>query len=144
MGSTPTEELGRIYHIDLETETILHQLENVDALGIGIFNGVDGKRLYIGSARQPQVSSIRLSETGDFLDQPRLEFPLSTISNIGNQRARRFDFNQPNQMSMRTIEFNYSLRIASQPRASIATFDYNPTNQSWIVREVAPVAMPSP
>ncbi len=143
-GSTPTEELGRIYHIDLETQTILHQFENVDALGIGIFNGVSGKRLYYGSARQPQVLSIPLDEAGDFVGQPRPEFTLSTIPNIGNQRARRFDFNQPNEMVMRTTEFNYSLRIASQPRANIVALTYEPAEDSWLVQEVAPLTLPSP
>ena len=137
-GSSATQELGRIFRIDLATMQIADQLDGVDAIGVGIFKGVDGKRLYYGAARTPLVYSISLDDKGDFVGAPREEFSIASIPGVGNQRVRRINFLSPQEMSVRSVEFNFSLRAESEVPSDLITFDYDPTSNDWIVREVIP------
>jgi len=137
-GSSASQELGRIFRIDLDTMQVAGQLEGVDAIGVGVFKGMDGKRLYYGAARLPIVFSIALDEKGSFVGAPREEFSIATIPGVGNQRVRRINFLAPQEMSVRSVEFNFSLRAESEVHSDLITFDYDPINNDWIVREVIP------
>ncbi len=137
-GSSATQELGRIFRVDLATMQVADQLEDVDAIGVGVFKGVDGKRLYYGSARTPLIFSISLDEKGDFSGEPREEFFIASIPGVGNQRVRRINFLDIQEMSVRSVEFNFSLQASSEVPSDMIIFDYDPTNEDWIVREVIP------
>jgi hypothetical protein len=137
-GSSATQELGRIFRIDLATMQVADQLEGVDAIGVGVFKGVDGKRLYYGAARAPLVYSISLDDKGDFAGEPREEFSIAPIPGVGNQRVRRINFLNVQEMSVRSVEFNFSLQASRDLPSDLITFDYDPTNEDWIVREVIP------
>jgi len=135
-GSSAAQELGRIFRVDLATMQVTDQFEGADAIGVGVFKGVDGKRLYFGAARTPQVFSISLDENGDFVGEPREEFTIATIPGVGNQRVRRINFLTPQEMSVRSVEFNFSLRASSEVPSDLITFDYDPTNDDWNVSAV--------
>ncbi|MCB0132045.1 MAG: hypothetical protein KDD78_14400, partial [Caldilineaceae bacterium] len=45
-GSTGTDEVGRLFQIDVADGTVIDTLEGIDAMGVGVFNHPDGKRLY--------------------------------------------------------------------------------------------------
>lgn len=137
-GSSATRELGRIFRIDLASMQVEDQLEDVDAIGVGIFKGVTGKRLYYGSAREPLVFSISLDEKGDFVGEPREEFTLTTIPGVGNQRVRRINFLAPQEMSVRSVEFTFNLQASRDVSSDLITLDYDPANDDWVVREVIP------
>ena len=137
-GSSAAQELGRIFRIDLATMQVADQLEGVDAIGVGVFKGVDGKRLYYGAARAPLVFSVLLDEYGDFAGEPREEFSIASIPGVGNQRVRRINFLKAQEMSVRSVEFNFSLQASSELPSDMIIFDYDPTNEDWIVREVIP------
>ena len=137
-GSSATQELGRIFRIDLATMQVADQLEGVDAIGVGVFKGVGWKRLYYGAARAPLVFSVLLDEKGDFAGEPREEFSIASIPGIGNQRVRRINFLDVQEMSVRSVEFNFSLRASGEIQSDMIIFDYDPTNEDWIVREVIP------
>jgi hypothetical protein len=137
-GSSVARELGRIFRIDLASMQVADQYEGVDAIGVGLFRGVDGKRLYFGGARAPLVFSIAVDEKGNFAGEPREEFSIADIPGVGNQRVRRINFLNVQEMSLRSVEFNFSLRASSKVPSSLIVLDYDPFNDDWIVRDVAP------
>jgi len=137
-GSSAAKELGRIFRIDLSSMQVADQLADIDAIGVGIFKGVSGKRLYYGAARAPMVFSIALDENGNSVGNPREEFSIADIPGVGNQRVRRINFLAPQEMSVRSVEFNFSLRASSEVPSDLITFDYDPITDSWIVGEVIP------
>lgn len=135
-GSTAGEEMGRLYRVDLTTGTVAAELDGVDAMGVGVFAGAGGKRLYFGSARTPRVLSVALDAAGNFTGEVRPEFLLTDIAGVGNQRARRLTFAQPKQLVMFTTEFSYSLRAQSDPRANLVTLRYDPASDTWTAVDV--------
>jgi hypothetical protein len=137
-GSSATQELGRIFRIDLGSMQVADQFDNVDAIGVGVFKSINGKRLYYGAARVPLVFSIALDEKGDFVGEPREEFSIANIPGVGNQRVRRINFLAPQEMSVRSVEFNFSLRASSEVPSDLITFNYDPSIDSWIAGEVLP------
>ena len=131
-GSTAQEEVGAIYQIDLETDEIISQIDGIDAVGIAVFNGAEGKRLYYGLARSPEVYSIALdAETGNFYGEPRFEFSLAAQPGGSFDNAHRIQFTKDNQLIAKGIEFSYSLQVASDPQRNVYTFQYEPDADSW-------------
>lgn len=131
-GSTAQEEVGVIYQIDAVTGEILSQLDNTDTIGVGVYNGTEGKRLYYGLARAPEVYSIGLdAATGDFAGEPRFEFSLAAQPGGSFDNAHRFQFTQDGRMLVKGLEFSYSLQVASQPQRNQYIFQYNPDTDSW-------------
>lgn len=65
MGSTPTEEVGRVFRVDLDENTATIVLEGVDVMGVGVADTTEGKRLYYGLARSGEVRSLPLDANGD-------------------------------------------------------------------------------
>jgi hypothetical protein len=137
-GSSAARQIGRIFRVVLSSMTVVDQLDGVDAIGVGVFKGVGGKRLYYGAARDPLVFSIGLDEKGNFVGEPRQEFSIASIPGVGNQRVRRINFLNVQQMSIRSVEFNFSLRASSNVPSNLINLDYDPGSDSWVVREVAP------
>ncbi len=136
-GSTPAEELGRIYRIDVNSGEIVDQLDNIDALGLGVFNGASGKRIYYGSARTPEVYSIPLDANGDFSGEPRFEFSLAALEGGSYDNAHRLRFTRDNQLEVKGIGFGYRLMAASDPLRNVYLFNYNQQNDDWDLVEVA-------
>ena len=131
-GSTAQEEVGAIYQIDLETGETISQLDDLDAIGLGIFNGTAGKRLYYGLARSPEVYSIGLdANTGEFYGEPRFEFSLAAQPGGSFDNAHRIQFTEDGRMIVKGIEFSYSLQVASDPQRNIYTFQHEPAADGW-------------
>ena len=135
-GSTPKEDLGRIYRVDVTSGEIVDQLDNIDVLGLGVFNGADGKRLYYGSARAPEVHSIPLDTNGDFTSEPRFEFSLAMLQGGSYDNAHRIRFTRDNQMEVKAIGFAYRLMATSDPLRNVYFFNYNQPNNNWDFTEV--------
>ncbi|MCP4426671.1 MAG: hypothetical protein GY803_19435 [Chloroflexi bacterium] len=134
-GSTAQEEVGRIYRINLNTGQAVNQLDNVDAIGIGVFNGLTGKRLYYGSARTPDVYSIALTKQGDFVGEVRHEFSLALLENGGQEKARRISFTQDSLMQVSAVDFNFSLQAAIESQQVHYRLRYLP-GDTWELLEV--------
>ncbi len=137
-GATRTEELGRLYRIDLNTGKVVDQLDYLDALGVGVFNTAKGKRLYYGSARTSDIRSIALDDVGNFLGEPRFEFSLAGLDTSGNDKGRRVQFKTiaPNnplfEMSVDGLKFNYNLvPPSSQSQRVTYRFQYDPARDTW-------------
>jgi hypothetical protein len=123
-GSGPTDELGTIFRISLADTRIASRLDGVDALGIAVFKGSSGKRLYLGSARRPEVRSVALNAEGDFAGEPRLEFDLGTEGLPGNYRAQKIRFTERAQMQLKALPFAYSLRLIGAEDIAMLNLHY--------------------
>jgi hypothetical protein len=132
-GSTPTEEVGRIYRVDLRTGEVADRLDGVDAIGLGVGIMPDGtRRLYYGLARTSEVRSLPLDAQGNFVDGDfRTEFALATLPGGRDHRANRIRFDGEGAMTVKGVEFNYSLQVTGQVEATNYRLGYLPETQSW-------------
>jgi hypothetical protein len=136
-GSTRTQELGRLTQIDATQAQVLHQYEGVDAIGLGVFNGAHGKRLYFGSARLPELRSIALDDQGAFVGAPRVEQSIQELGAEVDERVRRIVFTQQNEMILYTLKFNYNLAAASEREETIFRFTYEAASDRWTLVETS-------
>jgi hypothetical protein len=130
-GSKPTEELGRIYRIDVATGQVTSTLEKTDAFGLAVFNGVSGKRLYFGSARVSEVRSVALDVQGNFAGVPRVEFSMAGWGPNGDDKARRVIFDVDNTMLIRGLPFDFNLVATSGRPQTDYQVNYDPSNDTW-------------
>jgi hypothetical protein len=144
-GSSRREEAGRIYRIDLNTGKVASQLEDVDAIGLGVFNGAQGKRLYFGSARTQDVRSIELDAQGNFAGAPRTEFSLQGLGPDGNEKARKIGFERATDMVVNGAKFNFNLAPPpAQQRPMMYRYRYDPGADVWTFVEAASGALAVP
>ena len=130
-GSTYDEELGRIFQIDPTTASIVSQMDGVDAFGLGVYRGVKDKRLYFGSARNSSIRSVVLDDAGALDAEQRLEFYLLQAPGGQDERAKKIQFPKRDEMLVKGIEFNYTLRAASDFAEHDYTYRYDPANDAW-------------
>ena len=134
-GSEPTQILGRLYRIDLNTQKIADQIEQVDAIGIGVFNDLQHKRLYFGSARSSDVYSLLLDVNGNFTQQVRHEFALALLPNGNSSSARKIIFTQNRQgqfaLNIKETEFGFRLTAENNPVRRTYHFIYDVNNNKW-------------
>lgn len=124
VGSTAAKEAGHIYRVDLGLGAVAGRFDNVDALGLAVGNTTNGKVLYFGSARAPQLRAVNLEASGDFQGNVRDAGPLS-----GAQRALRLTLVAPSEMVAQAVEFN--LANADTPQGSEIRFQYDPAADMW-------------
>ncbi len=130
-GSTASQTLGRIFHIDLAEARVLAQADGIDAMGVGVFNGVKGKRLYFGLARAPEVHSIALDAQGNFVGEPRREFSFASHVVAGRRTVRRIRFGTEGVMTLHMIDFNFTLQVAGKRQEDVITYSYDPASDTW-------------
>ena len=137
-GSTPQQELGRIFQIDLAHRTIVDVMEDVDAFGLMVYRGPDGKRLYYGSARDSGVRSVPLTDTGAIVPEPRLEFYLAQAPGGRDHRAFRIFFPQPGVMKVQGGEFFYSLGVSYKSTGLDYIYRYDSDSNTWQFESITP------
>jgi len=130
-GSTPSKELGKIFRIDVDSGKVLSSFDNVDAFGLGIYNGVSGKRLYFGSARTSDVRSVALAVNGDFAGIARPEFSLAGLGDNGDDKARRLLFSSNNSLIARGYPFEFNLIATSGRKQTDYQYRYNTGADAW-------------
>lgn len=116
-GSSRDEELGRVYRIDLAANppAITHTLEGVDAIGVTIFDGPDGKQLLLGRARVPEIHAVKLDAAGGFAGPPVRVASIADWDAVRDERARRIDVLPNREVVVRTTPFRFNL---AHPRDS--------------------------
>lgn len=134
-GSKPEQALGRVYRIDVGSKQVVAQLDNTDAIGVGVFNGAEQKRLYLGSARSSDVYSVALDAKGDFAGDVRHEFALATLPHGNTTSVRKFEFGQDRQgqylMQAKELEFGFRLLAENNLNKRIYSFRYRPADDGW-------------
>jgi len=136
-GSSFKDESGKVFQIDPATKKVIKTLDNHDVLGITIFSGKSGKRMYLGMARKPEIYSVGLDETGGFKNDLKYEFSLKDVPGGANLKAHRIKIKN-NRMTLKAREFSYTLIAASNTMRTIYTFDYNPYTDKWKFVELHP------
>lgn len=130
-GSSATQELGRIFRIDLSTAKVVAQLDGVDAMGLGVFKTGREKRLYFGSTRVSEIRSVGLDAQGNFVGSQRVEFPISAPGASGSDKARRITFTDAGDMQIAGRQFDYNMVANTrQPRIQYV-YRFQPKEQSW-------------
>lgn len=146
-GSEARQVHGRIYRIDLASQQVKAQLEAVDAIGIGVFNGIEHKRLYFGSARSSDVYSVTLDARGDFTPELRHEFALASLPEGNTTSVRKFEFVKKQEqyvMQLKETEFGFRLLAENNPRKRVYRFIYQSAQDRWEFKEsgLEAVALP--
>ncbi len=129
-GSTFNDESGKVFQIDPANKKIKSTFDNHDVMGVAIFRGKNGKRLYMGMARKPEIWSVGLDKNGAFKDDFRFEFSLKDVPGGSNLKAHRIKIKE-NRMTLKAREFSYTLIAASNSMRTIYTYDYNPQKDKW-------------
>lgn len=129
-GSDRQNVNGRIFQIDSNGK-VMSKLENTDAIGIGVYNTVKGKRLYFGLARTSEIWSIALDSNGSFTGEPRKEISLDGLGSRGDDKARRISFTPQNEMVIFGIEFGFNLIAPTEKQETVYTFRYDATKDGW-------------
>lgn len=132
LGSTRKQENGRLYRIDLASGQVRSQLDGIDLIGMGVFNGSRGKRLYFGTARRSEIRSIALDDNGDFAGQARIDINLEGMGPRGDDKARRISFLPNNDMQVFGIEFGYNLIAPTEKQETQYRFRYDAAADTWI------------
>jgi len=135
-GSTFDRQAGHIYRVDLNTGEATSVLADLDTFGLGVFNGVHGKRLYFGAARDSGVYSVPLDASGKVAGEIRREFYLAELEGGGNEKAKRIRFSDSGQMNIRAYDFNYTLTAASDHRQRVYELVYDPETDGWNLESV--------
>lgn len=131
-GSMRSEMLGRVFQIDASSGKIVSQLDNLDGMGVSVFNTSQGKRLFVGSARTQDVLSVALTPEGKFAGAPLVEFSLEGLGPDGNDKARKISFDKANHMLVSGTKFNYNLAPpAAQIRPMTYRFSYDAGTGRW-------------
>jgi len=132
-GSTRLAEVGQIVRIDASGATgrVVDQLSGVDAIGVAVWNGPEGKRLLYGKARTSEIWSIALDGRGDFQGEAQLEFTLAGLGPRGDDKARRIVIDSATQLTVYGIEFSYNLIAPSEKQQTAYTFVRESSSTPW-------------
>lgn len=130
-GSTYEHMAGCIFQIDPLTGSVQSSLEGFDAMGVSVFNTAEGKRLYFGSARSPDIYSVALDEKGGFTRDLRAEVSLTEVENYSDERALSIAFAGQNQMEVKTIQFDFNLVAPTETHQKLLNYTYNSDQRKW-------------
>lgn len=133
-GSTPKQANGRIYRIAVASKQVVGQLEQTDAIGVGVFNGAQQKRLYFGAARSSDAYSVGLDAKGDFTTDVRHEFALATLPDGNTTSVRKFEFAErqgQSVMQVKELEFGFRLLAENNPHRRMYRFSYQAGQDAW-------------
>lgn len=131
-GSSRSEEKGIIYRIDADSGKITSQMPNVDAIGLGVFNGSSGKKIYFGRGRASEVQSIALDDEGNFFGTAQTSVNLADLGTRGDDKARRITFTNKKEMLVYGIEFSFNLVAPTEKQETIYRFVYDAKNDKWV------------
>jgi hypothetical protein len=129
-GSTRNKENGVIYAVN-DKGKIIDKIENVDAFGIGVAFVNDGRYLYYGSARTPDIYQVSLTAEGKFSGKPSLIATLSNLGERGDDKARKIRFDKTGKMEVFALEFNYNLTAPTEKQEAKFIFSWNEEDKKW-------------
>ena len=113
----------------------MDQIEQVDAIGLGVFNDINNKQLYFGSARSSDIYSLILDKEGNFTQKVKHEFALALLPNGNSTSARKFIFTQNKngqfELTIKETEFGFRLTAENNPIRRTYHFKYNANNNQW-------------
>lgn len=131
-GSTRQAEQGRIVRVDLASGEISDEVIGIDAIGMAVFQGRAGKRLYIGLARSPEIGSVALDADGHATGEFRIDLEIDErMANFAEPRVRRISFDQTN-MTLFVVPFAFNLRAVSEQQQVVLRYGYDAERDGWV------------
>lgn len=131
LGSDREKEVGRIYSIDVKSGKVIDQLENVDAMGVGINYLNQKNRVFFGKARVSEIWSVEVDKEGKFVGEPRLEINLEDLGPRGDDKARKIRFAPNGDMLVQAINFYFNLTAPTEKQETAYTFRYDVGQGKW-------------
>ena len=128
-GSDRAHEVGRVFRVDLRSGRVTSQLDGIDAIGTGVYNGARGKRIYLGLARSGEVRSAGLDANGDFTGAVRPEFSIVDQSIDGNGRVRRIGWSLGGDMLLTVTPFTFTLAPPTSRQQLV--YRYDSATDTW-------------
>jgi hypothetical protein len=130
-GSGRQEERGKVVRIDLATRAVTDEVVGVDAIGLAVFQGRDGKRLYMGLARSAEVGSVALDDAGHATGEFRSDLALDALgAPFGEPRVRRIGF-EGEAMTLYVVPFSFNLRAVSEQQQIVLRYGYDAARDRW-------------
>lgn len=120
-GSTTAQEAGHIYRIDVNLGVVAGRVDNIDAMGLAIGNGANGKQLLFGSARAPKIRAVTIAADGNLQNDAHDVGALAEA-----QRAALLKFASPTELVVQAVEFN--LANAETPQGTEIRFTFDPAS----------------
>jgi hypothetical protein len=133
MGSDRENERGSIYSIDIQTNKVIDELPNTDAMGIGVNYLNQKKRLFFGKARVSEIWSIEVDEKGKFVGKARMEVSLADLGSRGDDKARKIRFLPTGEMNVQAVSFFFNLTAPSEKQESVYRFKYEVSQAKWVL-----------
>jgi len=119
---------GVIYHIDIETKTILQKVQGFDVLTMTLVKSEKGKYLLVGSARDNGLYTYTIhKEKLSKEPQKLLELPSA------NEHIRKIKIKEKNSIELQSIPFSYTL-IAQTAKEDRTYYNvvWNLLTESWV------------
>lgn len=132
-GSDAQNEIGKLVHIDIATQTITAQYDNVDPFGLAVARSTGEKRLYFGKARSGDVFSLALDSLGNFTGQPRFEFSIEGMGQRGDDRVRGIKPLPNGDLQITGLEFYYNLIAPTEKPETTYYFSYDLKLNKWFL-----------
>lgn len=133
-GSRLHKENGHIYAINLKTKKIIDQVDNTDAMGLGISYAAGKRQLFFGTGRNPDVQVITLNAAGKFSGKPQLAFTLQNLGPRGDDKVRRIKCDQSGNLIVYGMEFNFNLIAPREKQEFVYNFYYDEEGKQWTYR----------
>ncbi len=130
-GSTYDTVSGSIFQVDPKTGAVKSILGGVDAIGLGVFNTLHGKRLYFGLARSPEIYSVGLDENGGLTHDVRPELSLEGLGLKSDERARLIIFQEQSQLAVKTVQFDFNLVAPTETEQTVLNYVYDSQQDKW-------------
>ncbi len=131
MGSEINQEKGKIYALDPASGKVLDTYEDMDVIGLGITYITGQRRLYMASARTPDIYSIQLKQDGTFGGKAQIEFSIADQVANSNERVRKIRFDNNDHMELHTVAFNYNLSAPTESKETVLRLMYDPEIKKW-------------
>ena len=130
-GSTRTQELGKIFLVNLKNNEITTLLDSIDAMGVAVCKTTGEKRLYFGKTRSSDVFSVALTD-GRASGAPKFEFSLEAQGARGDDKARRIKALPNGDLQVVGIEFYYNLTAPTDKPETNYIYRYSPSKKLWL------------
>lgn len=130
-GSTYSQIAGRIFQVDPDTGAVRSTVDYVDAFGLGVFNTVNGKRLYFGMARTPEIYSVALDKNGILSTDIRPETAFTVAGITSDERVQAISFQEPNEMIITTMPFDFNLTAPTEIQHTQLIYSYDYQQDTW-------------
>jgi outer membrane protein assembly factor BamB len=131
-GSKRHNENGHIYAIDITNGKIIDQVNNTDAMGMGISYVTGKRKLYFGTGRSSDVFDISLDKNGKFVGKPSLAFTLQDLGIRGDDKVRKIRTDSKDNLVINAMEFNYNLIAPREKQESVYKFAFDEETKKWV------------